>query len=383
MFPLILVGVIVVRVTMKKRVAIITNIPSPYRVGQFINLQNKILEYEFFFIFSDIGDKERSWDVNLEGLRNAVFLNSKPLMLKSKSEVRGYYLSLDVIKTLNSISPDVVIVCEYNMISIQAFLYCKIKKIKVISMTDGTIFSERNFGFFRRLNRRLIIPRADMCIASSTKSKELQIYYGAKEDRIIVAYLTVDVGYFRFEREEYHSNKLLFIGSLIERKGIDLLLKALSLVKKDYTLTIVGDGEEKSRLVDYVEQNGMKELVEFVPFKQKEELREIYNTHDIFVLPTREDCFGLVISEAMAASMPVISSCYADGAYDLVIDGENGYIVNPYDSVKFANTIEKLIDNYELVEKMGKASYEIINNFSFDRTSEAIGKAINRALDNI
>ena len=44
---------------MKKRIAIITNIPSPYRVGQFINLQNKILEYEFFFIFSDIGDKER------------------------------------------------------------------------------------------------------------------------------------------------------------------------------------------------------------------------------------------------------------------------------------------------------------------------------------
>ena len=381
MFPLILVGVIVVRVTMKKRVAIITNIPSPYRVGQFINLQNKILEYEFFFIFSDKGDKERSWDVNLEGLRNAVFLNSKPLMLKSKSEVRGYYLSLDVIKTLNSISSDVVIVCEYNMISIQAFLYCKIKKIKVISMTDGTLYSERNFGFFRRLNRRMMIPRADMCIASSTKSKELQIYYGAKEDRIIVAYLTVDVGYFRFEREEYHSNKLLFIGSLIERKGIDLLLKALSLVKKDYTLTIVGDGEEKSRLVDYVEQNGMKELVEFVPFKQKEELREIYNTHDIFILPTREDCFGLVISEAMAASMPVISSCYADGAYDLVIDGENGYIVNPYDSVKFANTIEKLIDNYELVEKMGKASFEIINKFSFDKTSEAIGEAINRALD--
>ena len=381
MFSLILVGEIVVRVTMKKRVAIITNIPSPYRVGQFINLQNKILEYEFFFIFSDIGDKERSWDVNLEGLRNAVFLNSKPLMLKSKSEVRGYYLSLDVIKTLNSISPDVVIVCEYNMISIQVFLYCKIKKIKVISMTDGTLYSERNFGFFRRLNRRMMIPRADMCIASSTKSKELQIYYGAKEDRIIVAYLTVDVDYFRIEREEYHSHKLLYIGSIIERKGIDLLLKALSLVKKDYTLTIVGDGEEKSRLVDYVEQNGMKELVEFVPFKQKEELREIYNTHDIFILPTREDCFGLVISEAMAASMPVISSCYADGTYDLVIDGENGYIVNPYDSVKFANTIEKLIANDELVEKMGKASFEIINRFSFDKTSEAIGEAINRALD--
>ena len=58
-----------------------------------------------------------------------------------------------------------------------------------------------------------------------------------------------------------------------------------------------------------------------------------------------------------------------------------GYIVNPYDSVKFANTIEKLIENDELVEKMGKASFEIINNFSFDSTSEAIGEAISRAFD--
>ena len=368
---------------MKKRVAIITNIPSPYRVGQFINLQNKILEYEFFFIFSDIGDKERSWDVNLEGLRNAVFLNSRPLMLKTKSEVRGYYLSLDVFKTLNSIAPDVVIVCEYNMISIQAFLFCKIKNKKVISMTDGTLNAEKRFGQLRNLLRRLIIPRADMCIASSTKSKELQMHYGAREERIIIAFLTVDVDYFRIEREEYHSHKLLYVGSIIERKGIDLLLKALSFIMKDYTLTIVGDGKEKNRLIDYVEQNGMKEFVKFVPFRQKEELREIYNSHDIFILPTREDCFGLVINEAMAASMPIISSCYADGAYDLVRDGENGYIVNPYDPAEFANTIEKLIENDELVEKMGKASFEIINRFSFDRTSEAIGEAINRALDNI
>ena len=186
---------------MKKKVAIITNIPSPYRVGQFINLQNKIPEYEFYFVFSDIGDKERSWDVNLDGLRNVIFLNSKPLMIKIKSEVRGHYLSLGVFKTLNSIFPDAVIVCEYNMISIQAFLFCKIKKKKVISMTDGTLYSERNFGILRKLLRRLMIPRADMCIASSTKSKELQMHYGAKEDRIVIAYLTVDVGYFRFERE--------------------------------------------------------------------------------------------------------------------------------------------------------------------------------------
>lgn len=98
-------------------------------------------------------------------------------------------------------------------------------------------------------------------------------------------------------------------------------------------------------------------------------------------MPTREDCFGLVIHEAMAASMPIIASCYADEAYDLVKEGENGFIINPYDAQELADVIEKLLDNDKLVEKMGKSSFEIISNFSFDRTSEAIGEVINWVLD--
>lgn len=114
-----------------------------------------------------------------------------------------------------------------------------------------------------------MIPRTDMCIASSTKSKELQMHYGAKEDKIIIAFLTVDIGYFRFIREEYGSHKFLYVGSIIERKGVDLLIKALSFVKKDFTLTIVGEGEKKNHLVEDIEKNGMTESVTFIPFLQK------------------------------------------------------------------------------------------------------------------
>lgn len=210
-------------------------------------------------------------------------------------------------------------------------------------MTDGTLNAEKNFGQLRELLRRLMIPRADMCIASSTKSKELQMHYGAKEDKNIIAFLIVDISYFQFIREEYESHKLLYVGNIIERKGVDLLIKALSLVKKDFTLTIVGEGEEKNHLVEDIEKNGMTESVTFIPFLQKEEIKEIYKEHDIFILSTHEDCF--VINEAMAASMPTIASCYADGAYDLVKDGENGFIINPYDAQELANVIEKLLDN--------------------------------------
>lgn len=71
--------------------------------------------------------------------------------------------------------------------------------------------------------------------------------------------------------------------------------------------------------------------MEFLGYQEGEPLQKLYRTADAFVLPTREDCFGLVLLEAMCASLPIISSKYADGARDLVSDGENGYIIDPED----------------------------------------------------
>ena len=93
-----------------------------------------------------------------------------------------------------------------------------------------------------------------MCIASSTKSKELQMHYGAREERIIIAFLTVDVDYFRIEREEYHSHKLLYVGSIIERKGIDLLFQIYSKLE-EYELVMIGGNlsDEYIKLKEYME----------------------------------------------------------------------------------------------------------------------------------
>ena len=77
-----------------------------------------------------------------------------------------------------------------------------------------------------------------------------------------------------------------------------------------------------------------------------------------------------MILEAMCAGLPIISSKYADGAYDLVTEGENGYIVDPYDGEKLRSCIRSLLYNTETMESMGEASRKRVEQFRFERVSK-------------
>ena len=111
------------------------------------------------------------------------------------------------------------------------------------------------------------------------------------------------------------------MGSLIQRKGLDLLFPALAQTREDICLMIVGEGQEKEALMEQAKKLGITSRIRFLGYVEGEPLRELYHNADVFILPTREDCFGLVILEAMCASLPVIPSKYADGAFDLVQEG--------------------------------------------------------------
>ena len=107
------------------------------------------------------------------------------------------------------------------------------------------------------------------------------------------------------------------------------------------------------------------------------ELLEEYQKAQIFVLPTREDCFGLVLLEALCAEVPIISSKYADGAYDIVNEGKNGILVDPYDSKEFGSTINKVLKKEVSLD--GKNNI-IAGKFTFDEVSKVYINAIDYVL---
>ena len=363
-----------------KHVAILTNIPAPYRVDFFDYLQKRYAEYRFTIIYSSKNEDNRKWDIEQEKLDHSVFLESKTIKIKKRFDTKYIHIPWGVSKVLDGLSPDVVVGSEYNPTVIQALQYCKKRKIPFVSWTDGTLHSERNINFIQKFLRKYVVANADSYIASSTKSKEAQIAYGADEKRCHISLLTADLEKYVQKPQGKGTGKICYVGSLIERKGVDLLFLALAEVKNEFELYIAGEGDEKESLKELADNLNIIDKIHFLGQLNREELLKLYAESDLFVLPTREDCFALVILEALCSGLPVVCSKYADGAYDLIENGKSGFIVDPFDKNEFSKKIENLLSDSQIRKDMQECSRETVEKFRFEITSVGFMDAVRESL---
>lgn len=361
------------------KILIITNIPSPYRVDFFYYMQTHITEHEFHVLYCARNESNRCWNTTEKKLLNSHFINSKVITIKKKYDTRFIYIPKDILKQISKINPDIVIGWEYSPTIILALIWCKLNKKKFIHLTDGTIYSERNIGKAQKLSRKIIIQNCDAAIASSTKAKEKLLSWGMSPEKIFVSLLTVNIDNFSDIQRMPEKGRILYVGSMIERKGLDLLISALKYVKNDFCLHIVGNGtdEEINNIKNLAQESNVLDSIEICGFKQGRDLIEEYQKAQIFVLPTREDCFGLVLLEALCTGVPIISSKYADGAYDIVSERQNGVLVDPFDRVMFSREIDNVFNG---VYKLKKANASTLRKFSFSAVSNGYIKAIAYAM---
>ncbi len=359
-----------------KKICIITNIPSPYRVDLFNYLIENFREYNFKIIYSSTSEDDRGWNLDLNKLKNSHFLKSKSIVIKEKLDNKHIHFSFKIKQYLKEYNPDIIIGCEYNPISIVAYTWAKLNKKKYISWSDGTLNSEKNINIIQKIIRKIICRNSDALIASSSRTKEAQLRYGANKNKIFLSYLTINVDEYLYEKREFNNKNILFVGRLSKRKGLELLMNSLALLRCEYKLIIVGDGPYKKELEKCSENLKINENILFKGALNGKSLINEYRNADLFVIPSYVDCFGLVISEAMSNSMPVIASKYVDGAYDLIDDGLNGYIVDPENFDEFSNKIQYVLNDRKRVEIMGKYSYEKIQKFKFEEVHKGIIEAI-------
>ncbi|HEX5732544.1 MAG TPA: glycosyltransferase family 4 protein [Blastocatellia bacterium] len=183
---------------------------------------------------------------------------------------------------------------------------------------------------------RLLAPRAAGVLAVSRLAEDFYKRLGAREPSIYA------FGYFDSEkrpvRGSYYSKaengvELIFVGQLIHRKGIDLLIEAvgpLMAEKANLYLTIVGSGELMPMLSEQVCSLGLSERIKFDGAMASREIRSRMAVADMLVLPSRWDGWGMVVNEAFSVGIPVIVSDRC-GVADLVRDGLNGYIFRSED----------------------------------------------------
>lgn len=332
-------------------IVIITNIPAPYRVDLFYYLQNHVKEYNWHIIYTSRNENDREWKIDENKLINSTILNAKIIDLKGKMFQRKIHFVLNISNHLDKINPDIVIAFEYNVASIQSLIWAKINKRKFISLTDGTLHSESNISFLQKLSRKIISNYSDAFIASSTKSKEKLLSWNISASKIFISYLTEDLSKYLNLKINSQKNVILYVGSICERKGLDLLFKSLSHINLRYELHIVGNGNKNdiSQLKELAQGLGISDNIIWCGYKEGDDLIKEYENAACFVLPTREDCFGLVLLEAAAANLPIVSSKFADGIYDIASENEKDYIfiADPYYETSFSQAILSALSKKE------------------------------------
>ncbi|HZE94776.1 MAG TPA: glycosyltransferase family 4 protein [Gemmatimonadales bacterium] len=166
---------------------------------------------------------------------------------------------------------------------------------------------------------------------------------------------------------------ILFVGSLVERKGVRYLIDALQLLPPQLParLAIIGDGPERPRLAEQVRRQGLEHRVTLPGRVSEEELRRAYAAAHVLVLPaivdTRGDTEGLgvVLLEAMTYGVPVVGSNLG-GITDIIVDGETGLLVPPEDPRALAASLARLAADPDLAGRLGQAgSRHVLDHFGW------------------
>ncbi len=158
---------------------------------------------------------------------------------------------------------------------------------------------------------------------------------------------------------------ILSMGAFMERKGHDVLVRAFSLVASeipDVHLLLVGqDGPELKSIRELIDKLSLRERVFIYVDVPHERVPSLFDQAELFVLASRKESFGLVVTEAAAAKVPVVCT-RAEGLRELITDGITGSLVNIDDDVALANTIIDVLRHPVKAQRMAEALYEQVKN---------------------
>jgi len=244
------------------------------------------------------------------------------------------------------------------------------------------------FAAFRRI--------VDSFLAIGKLNREYYLKLGVKPDSIFLMPYAVDNKFFQSRameasrrREHFRSELglekgrpvILYVGKLYERKRPRDLFDAYQRLSSDQRtepfpyLLFVGDGEQRRELETRAHSLGWNSI-RFLGFKGQSELPAFYDLSDVFVMPSVEEPWGLVLNEAMNAGRAIIASDHVGSAADLVIDGVNGYSYGAGDVPLLTARLQQTLADPVRCRAMGEQSLKLINRWSFEEDVQGLKAAL-------
>jgi glycosyltransferase involved in cell wall biosynthesis len=347
----------------------ITNIPSPYRVD-FFNGLGRYCDLTVLFEKPSSKERDASWN-------KFDFKSFNGIILEGIEIDTDKSLSLTVIKYLSKNKYDHIVVANtVTPTGIIAIQYMKLLGIPYILEGDGA-FPKSGQGMKERFKMHLI-KGAKAYFSTAKPHDNYYLKYGANREAIFRYPFTSIKGndLLRNPLNSYEKKKfknrigvkedkmILSIGQFIYRKGFDILLNACSDLDRNVGVYIIG-GQPTDEYLSLIEKLKLTNIY-FEGFKKKELLSDYFKAADLFVLPTREDIWGLVINEAMASGLPVITTNRCIAGLELITDNYNGFLVSINDAENLSEKINLVVNNDQLRESMGRNSLQKIKSYTIE-----------------
>lgn len=346
------------------RLLIIGSFPAPYRIAVFKGLCKKY-ETDIFFVTSD--DEKRD-------TRFFVKATEVPYHLLNEREGKEFFF--DKLKKIKQYKA-VIAYDWYLPYAMLAELVALLFGIPYVINCDGALRKSYQDFKIKDIIKRFYISNARYCFASGKHAEDYFLHYGAKKARIIrhnfsslssrdiVKCLPSEKEKLQYRNKLGFGNRkvVLSVGQFIYRKGFDLLLKAWKKLDCEYTLIIIGGGPERENYEQYIKMNNLRNvsLLEYIPH---DEVLLYMKAADLFVLPTREDVWGLVVNEAMAVGLPIITSdqCVAG---DELLSSECICPIEEF-SEKLPFMIKKLFESPIMLKDIREENLETIKKYTYD-----------------
>lgn len=351
------------------KILFLTNGPSPYRVD-FFNELGKSTDLHVIYERKQPSDRDKSWSTKKA-------INFKETYLNGINVGNDSAFSFSFLKHVRDKSYDIIIVGGYSTpMGMLAIEYLKIANKPFILNADGGIIKEDSN--FKYKFKKHFIGSASAWLSTGKNTTDYFMNYGGKENKIFeypftsikegdIVQSVVDENEKKELRDKLslvEENIIISVGQFIHRKGFDVLIESMKVMPKTYGVYIIGANPTEEYL-KLKEDYGINNL-HFVGFKTKRDLSEYYKAADLFVLPTREDIWGLVINEAMAFGLPVITTENCVAGIELIKNNENGFIIPIDNESELANKIMTIIDNRELRLNMSINNIEVMKKYTIE-----------------
>lgn len=364
------------------KVLFVVNIPSPYRVS-FFNELGKLCDLTVLFEGDRATDRDAAWVHESIQTFNAVFLKG----IRTNTD---RFFCPGILKYLNKIWDAIIIGGYSSLTSILSIEYLRVKRIPFFLEVDGGFIKDESK--VKHTFKHHLISAASGWFSTGNIVTDFLVHYGAKREECYVYpftslydsdlqhsddYIKKGKKALREELGIKEDKIVLSVGQFINRKGFDILIRAVEMLNENVGIYIVGGNPPKEylNLVD----SHYYQRIHFVGFQSKESLMSYYAAADVFAFPTRFDVWGLVINEAMAFHLPIVTTNMCIAGLELVVEGENGYIVPVDDIMKIANAVNSIIEEHKESE-FGKKSKMIIRNYTFENMAKCHIQVLSEAV---